>query len=272
MANVEYKIEGTTPQRKNKMTVFVAFLAVVVLIAGGTLAYLTTTTNQESNVFTAGNIKAQLIEATWTAADPADGTSGSEIAQNMLPGVIAPKDPLIKNISGTDISEWTGLMLTFEKPATVDVDGTPLTWTTMTEAEVANLLIGVGIDDATSGDIAAGIALNSNWARIDNGVGVGQQAGKRVYAFNAVIADTASTDALFKRVGILSTAGSADDPWVSGTTVTIDNFMTWLNAPLADGGLAGNYRITIDGAAVQDDGVQSDANNTILGLFGFSIS
>lgn len=270
MSPVTYRIEEEQKKRRLSLPLLALICFLVLVLAGGTtLAYLTAKTNEASNVFTAGNIKAELIEAAWTPKDSPDGTSGSEIAEKMLPGVTAPKDPLIKNTSDFSEDEYTGLLLVFEKAATVDASGNPLTWATMSEDEVTALLKGVGTKTSSGAVDSPGLNIATNWgSRIDISANVSPVVpGQRAYLYNSTIAKDASTDAVFQSVGIISQAGSGT--WDGNVAnVTADNFMTWL---YDDAGCKGHFRITIKGAAVQATGVtQAEAQKSILTMFGYT--
>lgn len=263
MAHVEYKLEEATPQRKSRSMVFIACLAALVLVAGGTLAYLTTTTNSAENMFIAGNIDAELEESNW------EPTS----AENMLPSVTVDKNPLITNTSAFEVDEWTGIMLTFQKPTAIDeVTGKPVGWKNMTDEEVAALLVGLGTKVGTGDVTVAGLNLASNW---DNQIDITGLAnpipGQHVYAYSTAISETVSTDTIFDRVGVLAGAGS--DDWDGDIdNVTLGNYMTWVHTPLEDGGLEGYYQIVVSGAAVQDGGQDAaEVNKSILKLFGYTL-
>lgn len=272
MAHVEYKLEEVTPQKKQLSTWFIAVLAVVVLIAGGTLAYLTTTTNTASNMFTAGNIKAELIEEAWLPSDPADGTSGSEIAAMFLPGTVAPKDPLIMNTSDFDTGEWTGMVVKFQKPTAIDGNGEPDSWTNMTDAEVTALLTGVRVQSGSAAITTGGFVPQADWgSRIDVAGSVDTLIpGQQVFAYDALIEQNTRTAALFDQVGIIPTAGNGAWDGTLGN-VSADNFMTWLYADLASGGLGGHFQIEVQGAAVQEEVPEAERNGALLTLFGYTL-
>lgn len=261
MAEVVYKVEEAAPQKKSISVVLIVFLGVLVALAGGTLAYLTTVTNTESNMFVAGNIKADLLEEKWVPED----------AKFMLPGVVVDKDPLIKNTTPAEVDEWAGMLVSFQKPSGI-TDGSIEGWVNMSDAEVDALLLGVRVQSGSDEMTAGGFAPHANWgARIDTTTNVTAVVpGQRVYAFNNVIAKDASTDAIFDEVGILMDAGSGE--WDGNlSNVSIDNFMTWLYADLDDGGLGGYFQIKVAGAAVQGDVERDEAVKAILKLFNYTL-
>lgn len=257
MAEVVYTTEGKG--RKNRIVLItMGILIALILTVGLTLAYLTALTETASNVFTSGNIEAELTETAWDEVEAPYTSPGKEIAEKMMPGVIAPKNPVITNTSTIAESEYVGIMLAFEKAGSISGEG-EITWTPMTDAEVSALLEGVGINGAGN---SAGINVHSNWTRID----VSEEAGKMVFQFNTTIAQDAFTDPLFTQVGIIEDA--KDGPW-DGDVDNVDktNFMSWL---YHDDGCKGHFQIIVSGAAVQATGVTNEeAKDTILGLFGY---
>lgn len=76
---------------KKKIVSVALVVALVAIVAGGTLAYFTDTTETAENVFTVGNVKIELTEPNWTS-------SGSEDAPEVYPGEALKKDPTVTNI------------------------------------------------------------------------------------------------------------------------------------------------------------------------------
>lgn len=75
--------------KKNKKLFVLAALFLAVFAVGGTLAYLTDTSETKTNTFTFGNVDITLTEPTWD-------TTGSTAAADMAPGQEVDKDPTIK--------------------------------------------------------------------------------------------------------------------------------------------------------------------------------
>lgn len=76
-----------------KRTVLISSLAAVVsaaLAIGGTAAYFTSQPAPVTNTFTVGNVEIELAEETWD-------NSGKAVAEHMVPGETASKDPVVKN-------------------------------------------------------------------------------------------------------------------------------------------------------------------------------
>ena len=260
-------------ERKKKAIFILVIALVAVLSIGGTLAYLTATTNTKSNVFTSTNsITAVLFESTWdggTAATPSptvdssNTTLGVNQAKTMTPGKTVPKNPVIQNTNATGgESEYVAMRVTFYKK---DSSGTR---TAMTADEVNNLLVGLAVyDDNTNGIPSdGGLTVNSAWVADSGNSSNAQKIF--YYASNdgtsttmTSLATGTDTAALFQYVGIISGAGNGT--YESGDTVTKANYMSWL-AQTCPGG----FEIEVDGAAVQTDGItSSDAQTTLNGLF-----
>lgn len=75
--------------KKNKKLLVLVALFLAVFAVGGTLAYLTDTTEEKTNTFTFGKVDITLTEPTWD-------TTGKTAAADMAPGVEVDKDPTIK--------------------------------------------------------------------------------------------------------------------------------------------------------------------------------
>ena len=91
---------------RKKIAILCTALVLSAMVAvGGTLAYFTSTTNQISNSFTAGNIKGELREATWDnitwnhASAGITSPLGIDLAKHYVPGMTIPKNPQVKNES-----------------------------------------------------------------------------------------------------------------------------------------------------------------------------
>lgn len=96
-------------EKKNKgarkvLLVAVSAALVVAVSVSATLAYLTATTAVKDNVFKAsGNIAGKVIEPNYD----------QEKANNYLPGVPVPKNPMIDNDSANDYEIYVGARLDF---------------------------------------------------------------------------------------------------------------------------------------------------------------
>jgi len=75
--------------KKNKKLFVLVALFLAVFAVGGTLAYLTDTSETKTNTFTFGNVDITLTEPTWEE-------TGKTAAADMAPGQEVDKDPTIK--------------------------------------------------------------------------------------------------------------------------------------------------------------------------------
>lgn len=186
-------IERSGRRRGNKRILAgilgLAFIAA--LGVGGTLAYLTYTTNQEANRFTTSpNITADLLEPAWAAAvaDPSaveapDKVKMPKDASNMLPGSVVTKDPFVVNTSVNGSKAWAGMKLQFEK-----WDSIGSAYVAMTDADVATLLKVYGF--STGGTAAAGITPGTGWTAISD-ASYNTAGAKYFYYGTALEAETA---------------------------------------------------------------------------------
>ncbi|MEG1562029.1 MAG: hypothetical protein RR323_06475, partial [Raoultibacter sp.] len=160
--------------------------------------------------------------------------------------VVAGKDPVIHNTNPAGgEGEYVGMRVTFQKAS--QTSGQPVAWTTMTDAEVANLMVGVAVGPATvTAPAAGGFTANPAWARGDGATGT---KAKMQFNHTAILAPgPLGTAPLFNSVSIIPTAGNA--PYTSGTP-TAANFLSWLGQTCTDS----SFRIVVDGAATQSTSV-----------------
>lgn len=85
---------------KKKLTLVVSLLLVMALSIGGTLAYLTYTTESITNTFTVGNVKIDLTETFNTDTDGKDGNDAW--TGKMVPGQPIAKDPKVTVEAGSE--------------------------------------------------------------------------------------------------------------------------------------------------------------------------
>jgi len=92
------------PSNKKKMTAILSAVLVLAIAVGATLAYLATLTKEVYNAFSfAENIKARLDEPNWK---PGDG-------DDLIPGVLVRKDPIVTNVSDNGIDEFVAIRVNF---------------------------------------------------------------------------------------------------------------------------------------------------------------
>lgn len=105
---------------KKKILIITLVAAVLVVAAvGGTLAYLTATTDAVVNTFTVGNVKITLQEHDYLPATNTLATNfvTSNSDYKMIPGRILPKDPVVTVLAD---SEPCWLFIKVEESASVD--------------------------------------------------------------------------------------------------------------------------------------------------------
>lgn len=91
--------------KNNKKKMILGLSLAAVLGLGGTLAYLTATTNDKTNMFTMGpGITGETEEPKWDEKN----------ATNFVPGDIIAKDPQIKNNSEGETSAYVGMEVTYQ--------------------------------------------------------------------------------------------------------------------------------------------------------------
>lgn len=181
-----------TKTRKKGLTIALSLCLAIVVAVGGTLAWITYTTDtltNEFNVVTSGgsdpDLKAELVENKFTADEQLK-------AKSLAPGGVIKKDPLIKNTSKTDeLKEWVGMKVAFVKG-----DGSALSATDM---NVFNRVF-----EYTS---------HANWIRKNTGA----LTQKEVYYFNAIVNKGAQTEPLFPEVKVKTSATNADLETVKDT-------------------------------------------------------
>ena len=84
--------------KKKSLALVLALAMIVVCVVGGTLAWLTATTPEVKNTFTAGDINIKLEETDATVA--ADGSATKEF--KMIPGYTITKDPKVTVLAGSE--------------------------------------------------------------------------------------------------------------------------------------------------------------------------
>ncbi|MEG0682004.1 MAG: hypothetical protein RR434_00630, partial [Raoultibacter sp.] len=245
--------------RKTRSIALLSVALVALLAVGSTLAFLSMNTGSKSNVFTSTKgISAVLHECAWDgglATNPNPGAStdpnlGINKAKNLLPGVLAPKDPIITNMNPAGgEGEYLGMRVTFQKAS--QAPGQPVAWTTMSDTEVGYLMVGVAVANSTTPNpTVGGFAFNPAWVRGDGATGT---KAKMQFNHTAIVAAGQPASApLFNSVSIIPTAGNA--AYVSGAP-TAANFLTWLGQTCTDS----KFQIVVDGAATQSTSVAAPA-------------
>lgn len=159
-------------------------LLVGALAVGGTLAYLSTTTDPITNSFTfvsGDDISASLTEPGWEDAN----------GLNLTPGEVVAKDPQITNTStATGMNEYVAMRVTFQKGDN----------TTLSQEEYTRLmsLITIDFDD-------------TNW------VAAAAAGPVTIYNYQDTLANSETTEPLFNTVTINSSISNTDMTWLSDT-------------------------------------------------------
>ena len=173
-------------QGRKRMTIILTICFVAVLAIGGTLAWLTTTTEQKDNAFNVvtgdgDDMKATLTEKNWKPDD----------AKALRPGQSIPKDPVITNESDLEIPEWVGMKLTF-----TEGDGT-------TELSVAQMVVLNSVIEYTP---------NAKWTRKNTG----DPQSQEIFYYDEVLNRTDYTNALFDAVTVKTTASNENLAKIKG--------------------------------------------------------
>ena len=172
---------------KGKITALLSVLLVAAVAIGGTLAYLSTTTETKKNVFTfAENIRAELPEPNW---DPENG-------KNLKPGSEVKKDPMIKNTSANGLDEFVAIKLTFSNGA-----GT----TQLNATETARLLACLDI----AWNVGAGA---TQWTRTTGTA----TAAEQVFVYNSVLPVGMNSAPVFHSVKVKENIADAELTWLAG--------------------------------------------------------
>ena len=205
---------------------------VLVLAVGGTLAYLSTVTEEVTNSFTflgSDEIGAKIDEGGW---DPDDATS-------LTPGATITKEPTIINTStATGMSEYVAIQVTF-----TDNDGN-----TLTEDQMAALAEIITIDWDTTGAwvTESGSSLT--------GTSPGS-TGQTIYYYVSALSNEENsnqTSKLFTTVTIKSSVTNDQLDWIMGDDANDDGVA----------GLGGGFNIVVYGAAVQAEGFDGNVSST----------
>lgn len=192
--------------KAKKVIIGAAALGLVgAMTLGGTMAYLTTKTQPKVNNFTFDSdaIKAVLVEPDWDGIIGYDGTTaqydtkkhanaeaaaadvnlGMNVAKDMIPGEVAPKNPIVKNTC--DYDEWVALKVTYVKTGT----DMPLTDEEMEKVNAA--MTSIDYSDA--------------WEEI-SALSVETKGQSKVYFYETKLEAGDQTEALFTEIAVSSEA------------------------------------------------------------------
>lgn len=112
----------------NRKWILVMSLVLSVAIAtGGTLAFLTDTTETKSNVFTLGDVEIELTEPSWVEEDAV-----------LLPNKAVAKDPTITNGGWLDAYVWMDVVMPAALYEHITLDGIGADWVKMEPTAAAD--------------------------------------------------------------------------------------------------------------------------------------
>lgn len=139
---------------KKVLAGFMALVLVVGLTIAGTLAYLSTKSNEVTNVFTAtGNIALKLIEPNFKPDE----------ASKFKPAGEYPKDPTLVNTTGDNSSEWVILRVDYMVSPNADT-----AYSNVSQADITYKKTGTKADAANAkGLITIADLPGSNWIKLD---------------------------------------------------------------------------------------------------------
>lgn len=273
--NPTIMVERADEKRRTGLAAGVVGIALVAALGvGGTLAYLTYTTNQEMNRFTTNpNITADLLEPEWSSAALAaehatspDSKAIPKAADNMIPGCEVSKNPFVVNTSVNKAKAWAGIKLQFEKwDSTQGANGE---YVSMTDDEVAKLLKVYSLYAANKvsppAGPSAGIVMGDGWTESATQA---KDGAKYYYYDTALEAETAEdhnaenassatlnipaakrTTCLFDKVKFLESATQTDIDALN--TVLGDKNPSW--------------RVTVTGAVIGATGAQGETAATFV--------
>lgn len=238
-----------TNHKKRKLKKKLASMTAIVLVLAvgvwGTMAYLSTLSNEKKNTFTGSKgIALKLTEPYWDETPGADeGLTdltelGENAASSYTPGTKIGKNPILTNSSNdADSPEWVALAVSY----------------TIGDKAVSYKQLKYLIEDIAFNTTTAN---DGYWVAVDplaSGT-LNEEKGYMIYIYSKVLAKDAATKPLFTSV----TIKSSDD--LEGTTT--DGYITDLNTSLSitddaqkykiNGNLPG-FQIDVIGAAIKNE-------------------
>ena len=109
-----------------KKTIIAAAVLTIVLLVGGILAYFTDT-EEQTNIFTIGNVDITLTEAGWTegsfvsdvwTASSNTGDYSRTEALNLTPNAVIPKAPIVTNVGSNDAYVYVKVLVPMDDAKT----------------------------------------------------------------------------------------------------------------------------------------------------------
>lgn len=273
--NPTIMVERADEKRRTGLAAGVVGIALVAALGvGGTLAYLTYTTNQEMNRFTTNpNITADLLEPEWSSAALAtdhatspDNQAMPKAADNMIPGCEVSKNPFVVNTSVNKAKAWAGIKLQFEKwDSTQGANGE---YVPMSNNDVDKVLKVYSLYAASkvspTGGPSAGILMGDGWIE---SVKHAENGAKYYYYNTALEAETADEHAAEN-----TSNATLDIPAAKRTTCLFDKVKFLESATQTDidalntvlGSNNPSWRVTVTGAVIGATGAQNETAATFV--------
>jgi len=206
--------------KRLSVPILLSILLILCISSGFVTAYLSTTTDEKSNVFTPSDyIKAKLTEPNWKESQ----------GLKLVPGKVTRKDPQITNTGTT--SEYVAIRITF-RYSTGEI---------MTNADLLRLLNLIQIN------------WNSKWKLYDgimtsNTSGITAVTQPLTFYYEDVLPPHVTSEPIFHSIRVKDQSdGLTEDDlrWLQKQKI-INGFI----APDLNGGI-GRFRITVEGSAIQ---------------------
>lgn len=225
---------------KNFGVSIIALIVVVALSIGITLAILSTTSNDKSNVFTGvGGIKLTATEPEWES-------TGKDLAEKYYPGLEIPKDPILTNTSTDDnsVDEYAAMRLDYQVKHNSK-------WYSISKTDfdkIAKVQYKSGADTYTDG------FNTTDWEVATASEGIESNTFFYYKKDGGVLAKSATTTTLFDRVVIQEKLESSDITTSTEFTFTGTSYTgETLDGATTNITITGfpQFRIVVKGVAVQ---------------------
>lgn len=270
---------------KRKLASMTAMVLVLMLGIMGTMAYLSTVSNEKHNTFTGSKgISLKLTEPGWDANDNgnADDGDGMKEAGNYTPGKTITKDPKLTNDTGdtggdSTATEWVAIAVSYW----IGNDASPISYKPVSYEKMKCLINPISFYDSTAATNASddsggywipiyvstqssdGTIVANSMTLTDN-YKTNSQAFA-IYLYNKTLANTNSTHTLFDNITIRTTTElEALSNGLSDLTTYVGgaggSFIT--RAYAVNGNLPG-FKIDVIGAAVQNEYDDKDRVGTL---------
>lgn len=136
---------------KKKNLIITSSALAALAITGGAFAFFTST-QTATNTFTVGDVEVELEEPKWDELPDADDDGTPDIAENMTPGQVVPKNPTITNVGTIDAYGFVKVVIPYENVSAIDENGNQVA---AADNELFQLL-----------DTANAVGINAGWVEI----------------------------------------------------------------------------------------------------------